>query len=136
MGVDKADTQGDYLGLIGRKKKEIFSFVKDKMRRRIQGWTKHLLSRTGKEILLKTVAHAIPNYAMQVYLLPIDTCVELERMLNSFWWDSKEAGYKRIHWSSWERLCYSKGNGGIGFRYLHNFNMALFARLGEAYSHH
>ena len=43
-----------------------------------------MLSRAGKEILLKTVAQTIPNYVMQVYLLPIDLCRDLETMMNSF----------------------------------------------------
>lgn len=31
----------------------------------------------------------MPNYAMNVNLLPLDLCKELEVVMNSFWWGSK-----------------------------------------------
>lgn len=43
-----------------------------------------MLSRASKEILLKAVTQVIPNYAMNVYLLPPDLCKELETIMNSF----------------------------------------------------
>lgn len=56
---------GKYLGLpeqIGRKKKEIFSHLAEKVRQRTQHWSHRFLSEAGKEILLKTVALALPVY--------------------------------------------------------------------------
>ena len=58
-----------------------------------------MLCRVGKEILLKTVAPAMPNYAMGIYLLPKDLCRELEVLMNSFWWRSNRSGGKGINWS-------------------------------------
>ena len=53
-----------------------------------------MLSSVGKEILLKTIAQTVPNYIMQVYLLPLDLCKELEIMMNSFWWgEGKSRGH-------------------------------------------
>ena len=78
---------GCYLGLpslIGKNKKVIFSFVKDKAWRKIQGWRKKALSKVGKEILLKKVVQVVPTYVISVFLLPISLCNELERMMNSF----------------------------------------------------
>jgi hypothetical protein len=56
--------QGDawnerYLGLpvyIGRSKKKAFQYLKDKIWARIQGWIEKLLSKAGKEVLIKAVA--------------------------------------------------------------------------------
>ena len=76
-----------YLGLptlIGRNKKEVFTYVKESLWHRLQGWRTKNLSRAGKEVLLKTVAQALPNYVMNVFLLPHELCLELERMMNSF----------------------------------------------------
>lgn len=45
-----------------------------------------ILSRGGKEILLKTVVQAMPTFAISVFLLPLALVTELERLMNKFWW--------------------------------------------------
>ncbi|KAM6553580.1 hypothetical protein CsatB_014342 [Cannabis sativa] len=45
----------------------------------------------GKEILLKTVVQSMPTYAMSVFLLPIGTCNEIEKLMASFWWKTKSS---------------------------------------------
>ncbi|MCI66304.1 RNA-directed DNA polymerase (Reverse transcriptase), partial [Trifolium medium] len=48
-------------------------------------------------------------------------------MLNWFWWGGGTEN-KGIWWLSWERMAYPKemgGMGGMGFRNLHLFNMAM-----------
>lgn len=88
----------------------------------------NLLSGAEKEILLKTVAQAIPNYAMQVYLLPFDLCKELETVMNSFWGGSRREGRGGIRWMKWDLLCKPKTTGGIGFKNLHDFNVAMLGK--------
>ena len=131
LDVNATEDHGTYLGLpsnIGRKKKAVFSYIRDKVRKRLQGWQSKLLSRARKEILLKTVAQAMPNYAMNVYLLPLDLCKELEIMMNSFWWGTKNRGGRGISWMRWEHLCKPKDFGGIGFKQFHNFNIAMLGK--------
>ena len=53
-----------------------------------------MLSRAGNEILLKTMALAMPNYSMSIYLLPKELCRELEVLMNSFWWRNNRSGGK------------------------------------------
>lgn len=48
-----------------------------------------MLSQAGIEVLIKSVAQAIPSYCMRVFLLPISIGDEIERMLNSFLWGAK-----------------------------------------------
>ena len=48
-----------YLGLptlIGRRKYDTFSFIKERFWEKIQGWQGKLLSRVGKEFLIKAMA--------------------------------------------------------------------------------
>ena len=69
LDVPVTSDYGAYLGLpscIGRRKKMVFQSIRDKVWQKLQGWNMKMLSRAGKEILLKTVAQAMPNYAMNV----------------------------------------------------------------------
>lgn len=91
---------------------------------------KKTLSKGGKEILLKTVAQSLPNYAMGVFLLPIDLCQHLERLMCRFWWRTDPKKEKSIHWQSWHNLCRRKSNGGMGFRSVRDFNLALLGNQG------
>ncbi|KAK2414453.1 hypothetical protein QL285_037042 [Trifolium repens] len=73
MGVRHVLGTGNYLGLpsmIGRKKKEVFAYIKDRIWKRINSWRGRTLSRAGKEVMIKSVLQAIPSYIMSVYLLP------------------------------------------------------------------
>ena len=80
LGVHSPLNTGRYLGLpslIGKSKKAIFNFLKEKLWKRLQGWNKKFLSRAGKEVLIKTVAQAIPTYCMSSFLLPKSLCDDL-----------------------------------------------------------
>ncbi|KAJ8768947.1 hypothetical protein K2173_023942 [Erythroxylum novogranatense] len=80
LGVFSAMENGKYLGLpslVGKSKKAIFHYLKDRLWRRVNGWNNCLLSRAGKEVMLKSVAQAIPSYCMSVFLLPTYTCDEI-----------------------------------------------------------
>ncbi|KAM6568855.1 hypothetical protein CsatB_016840 [Cannabis sativa] len=84
LEIYEADENGYYLGLpcsVGRNKNAILRFLKDKLRKRIQGCEGRLLSRAGKEVLLKTVAQALPNYAMNVFLFPLETWKQFWQLL-------------------------------------------------------
>ncbi|WOG84407.1 hypothetical protein DCAR_0103590 [Daucus carota subsp. sativus] len=106
-------SSGRYLGLpslIGRSKKQVFNFLKDRLWRKIQGWSSKCLSKAGKAVLLRNVAQAVPSYAMSCFMLPKSLCKELERMMNSFWWGSKDNERKGIRWLSWTNMSMSKSN--------------------------
>lgn len=90
----------------------------------MQSWKSKQLSRASKTVLLKSVIQSIPNHCMSVYLLPKELCYGLERMMNSFWWGNKRGQDRGIIWQKWKCLCKSKSGGGLGFRCLHEFNIA------------
>ncbi|KAH9722180.1 reverse transcriptase domain-containing protein [Citrus sinensis] len=131
LAVNVTSDHGAYLGLpscIGRNKRAVFQSIRDKVWQKLQVWNIRLLSRAGKEVLLKTVAQAMPNYVMNVYLLPLDLCKELEIMMNSFWWGGKRNGGGGINWMKWERMCKPKDFGGLGFKQIHIFNVAMLGK--------
>jgi hypothetical protein len=80
MGVRHVLGTGNYLGLpsmVGRKKKSVFAYIKDRVWKRINSWKGKALSRAGKEVMIKSVLQAIPSYVMSVYLLPDSTIKDI-----------------------------------------------------------
>ena len=93
------------------------------------GWKEKLLSKEGKEVLIKVMAQAIPTYTMNCFKISDSLCDELMRMIRNFWWGQKKEE-KKIAWLSWEKMCEPKCDGGMGFKNLKLFNKALLAEQG------
>ncbi|KAL0006597.1 hypothetical protein SO802_008099 [Lithocarpus litseifolius] len=121
-----------YLGLpslVGRKKRNTFNEIKEKLNKKLTVWKEKMLSKTGKEVLIKAVAQAILTYTISCFKLSDTLCDELTSMIRNFWWGQKEED-KKIAWVRWEKMCEPKSNGGMGFRQLKQFNLALLAKQG------
>lgn len=95
----------------------------------MQSWEKKYLSRGGKELMLKTVAQALLNYSMGMFLFPQQFCDDMEKLMNKYWWKSS-GNIRGIHWLQWGRMCQRKSKGGIGFGKLQDFNVALRGKQG------
>ena len=72
--------------IIGRGKKQAFNDIKSKVQSKLEGWKGKLLSQADREILIKSVAQAIPVYAMNCFLLPLGLCDDINSMMGKFWW--------------------------------------------------
>lgn len=92
--------------------------------KKLNGWKVSLLSTAGKEILIKIVAQSVPIYTMLTFLLPKTFCDELNQMVAQYW-RGREHGKRKIHWMKWSKLCKPEGEGGLGFKDLYAFNLAL-----------
>lgn len=80
--------QSKYVGLplvVGTSKASTLQFIKDKLANRLSNWKGKTLSSAGKELLSKSMALALPSYAMLMFKFPKGLCKELSNMMARFW---------------------------------------------------
>lgn len=64
---------------------------------------------------------------MSCFDLTKNLCDEISRMICRYWWAQQDKE-RKIHWLSWQALSCRKEKGGLGYRDLHLFNLAMLAR--------
>lgn len=130
LGIQVVDKFDKYLRMPtmgGHSKKEVFSFLKDRVWDRISGWHERKFSMAGREVLIKAVLQAILTYVMSCFLL-LTTLIHDVEKLRRYWWGGNDTRF--MNWLPWSALCRSKKNGGMGFQNLKFFNLALLAKQG------
>lgn len=130
IGVEGLQSHEKYLGLAalnGRSRKQILNYLVGNVRRKISGWKENVLSQAGREVLIKSVAQAMPTYAMSCFKLPYGVLESIKSLVRKFWWggDANKPGMISL---AWEKMCSPKSEGGMGFKSLEVFNLALLAK--------
>lgn len=105
----------------------MFSWLLGRVNAKLEGWKEKYLSKRGKEVLIKSIVHSIPHYAMFIFKLPLSVCKSIEQRIARFWWrnDQNTMG---IHWQRWEVMKNRKDQGGLGFQDLIAFNRAILGK--------
>jgi hypothetical protein len=99
----------------------------DRIWTKLKGWKEKNLSFEGRSVLIKSVAQAIPTYIMSCFLLPKGVCDKIERAVCNFWWGNFGSS-RKILWIKKERIFKPKQDGGMGFKSLRDFNLAMLAK--------
>lgn len=82
LGVAEGLGSGKYLGLpsiVGRNKKAVFNFIKDRVWKRINSWEGRTLSKASREVLVNSVLQSIPACRMSMFLIPPSLADEIEK---------------------------------------------------------
>jgi hypothetical protein len=130
LGVPNEQLNEKYLGMpadVEVSKNGAFKYLKERLWNKIQGWMSKVLSSAGKQVLVKSIAQAVPIFSMSCFKLPRGLCEHLTSMIKAFWWGSK-SGQQKPYWVSWDTMCMPKHMGGLGFRDFEIFNLALLAK--------
>jgi hypothetical protein len=88
-----------------------------------------MLSCAARETLIKAVAQSIPTYSMSCFLLAPDTCKRITSAISNYWWGSA-VDSRGMHWKKWPDLTLPKSYGGMGFRDIKKFNLAMLGKQG------
>ena len=111
----------------GKAKINTFKDLGEKITRRVMGWKEKYISKVGREILIKTVAQAIPTYTMRIFKIPKALYDTINSTLAKYWWEQTK-DEKKIYWINWKKLCTPKKKVGMGFRDIQAFNLGLLAK--------
>ena len=74
LGIPEIMQYNKYLGhpsFVGKGKKASFSYIKERVWQKLQGWEGKLLSQAGREVLIKSAIQAIPTYVMGCFKIPL-----------------------------------------------------------------
>jgi hypothetical protein len=85
--VERVEFEAKYLGLPtpnGRVRRGLFQPLEERFHKRMVAWKEKYLSAAGKEVLIKSVAQALPVYIMSVFKLPLTLCGELMKQIRAF----------------------------------------------------
>jgi hypothetical protein len=91
-----------------------FEYIPGRIRNFTCGWSENLLSCAGREVLIKSIAQAVPTYPMSCFKLPSPICKKMTTYISNYWWGSSIDNHK-IHWLKLEKLTEPKLEGAWVF---------------------
>lgn len=131
LQIAPVESLGCYLGmplLHQRITSRTYTFLYEKLKKKLAGWKSKILSQSGRALLIQSVLSAQPSYAMQTFKLPMETVDLLDKHIRRFFWNETDKD-RNLHYLSWDKLCQPKW-GGLGFKRLRALNIAYLAKIG------
>ena len=88
-----------YLGLPmvgGRSRVSTFKELQERVTKRVMGWKERNISKARREVLIKTVAQAIPMYSVIIFKIPRAVYDRMNSVLAKYWWGETQ-NEQKIH---------------------------------------
>lgn len=90
-----------------------YSFIIEKVKKRLSGWNAKLLSFADRVTLAKPVLFTIPRYFMQLAFIPKGVCLEIEKLIRKFVW-GVTGNEQKISLVGWNKYCMPIDKGALG----------------------
>lgn len=119
-----------YLGLpVGAdpRKERTWKPLLDSLAKRLGDWQYRYVSLGGRVILLNSVLNSIPIFYLSFMKMPINIWKQMVKLQRQFLWGGTNR-QRKISWVSWENVCKSKAEGGLGIKDLRAVNLALLGK--------
>ncbi|CAN1155661.1 Putative ribonuclease H protein At1g65750 [Linum perenne] len=131
LGIPLTQNLGRYLGvpiLHDRVTTRTYQGILDRIDSKLAGWKIKSLSLAGRVTMAQAVLAAIPTYAMQTSVLPVQTCEDIDRRIHNFVWGST-SDERKLCLVAWEKVCSPKEKGGLGLKLARELNRAFLTKL-------
>ena len=99
LNVPNETLNEKYLGMpfdIGSSKNGAFKYLKDRLWSKVEGWIERTMSTAGKEVLVTSIAQAVPVFSMSCFKLPRGLCENINMLIRKFWWGAQMANENLI----------------------------------------
>ena len=70
----------------GQSKVSTFKGLLERITNKVMGWKEKHISKAVREVLIKTVAQAIPTYSISLFKIPKVICDGINSILAKYWW--------------------------------------------------
>ncbi|XP_016193039.1 uncharacterized protein LOC107633966 [Arachis ipaensis] len=130
LRVPHVGSQDKYLGLpavVNRSKNTTYSYIEDKVSKKLNQWKRSLLSASAREVLIKAVGSAMPIYTLSCFKLPESLIDNIQRKMMQFWWGQRR-NERKLQWIKWDTVRRNKDQEGLGFKDLKAFNLAMLEK--------
>lgn len=97
------------------------------MRKQLNRWKAHYLSKGGKLTLIKSSLATIPIHFLSLFVALSSICKEMEKIQRDFLWRGAEDDWG-LHLVARDRVCTTKDKGGTNLRRLQPKNRALLCK--------
>ncbi|XP_074266665.1 uncharacterized protein LOC141589944 [Silene latifolia] len=99
----------------------------DKVTERIQRIGAKQLSYAGRVVLISAVLSALHSCWARIFMIPKLVLKKIDTVCRTFLWYGTE-NTERPHLVAWNHICQPKKKGGLGFKNLYQWNIALLAK--------
>ena len=112
----------------------IWNSILGRLEKKLSGWKRLYLSKSGRLTLLKSTLSSLSTYYLSLFTIPKAVATRLECIQRNFLWDSLVECFK-YPLVAWEKVCLPCKLGGLGIQNLAFYNQALLEKWLSRYGH-